>query len=96
MELSPLRWRGNLWLNGLSPWQEFDWIGKTIQIGEAVFEVQEAIRRCLATTANPKTGERDADTLAALNTLGHQDFGVYATVVKSGVVQQNDPMKVLP
>ena len=28
------RWRGNLWLDGLDPWEEFNWVGKTISIGE--------------------------------------------------------------
>ena len=28
-ELSPLRWRGNFWLDGLGPWEEFEWIGRS-------------------------------------------------------------------
>ncbi|TMV82855.1 MOSC domain-containing protein, partial [Thioclava sp. BHET1] len=58
--LSPDRWRGNLWLDGLAPWEECSWVGREIQIGETVLKVQEVITRCKATTVNPETGIRDA------------------------------------
>ncbi len=62
--LSPHRWRGNLWLDGLDPWEEWGWIGKTIRIGEAELRIEERITRCRATSADPQTGVIDADTLA--------------------------------
>jgi len=95
-DLSPLRWRGNLWLDGLEPWAEFDWIGKTLHIGTAVFEVAERITRCRATMANPQTGVIDADTLGALNaSYGHQDFGVYARVIQGGMISVDDKVVVV-
>ena len=90
-DISPLRWRGNIHLTGLDPWAEFDWVGHSLRIGNAELSVQEPIQRCLATTANPQTGERDADTLGTLNTrFGHQDFGIYATVTRSGDIRVGD------
>ena len=90
------RWRGNIWLDGLSPWEEFEWIGKRVRIGDATLEIREPIERCKHTTANPRTGERDADTLGVLNdTFGHQNFGVYATVVETGALSVGDSAKVL-
>lgn len=95
-DLSPLRWRGNIWLDGLGPWEEMEWIGKTFQIGTVIFEGVDPIGRCLATTANPKTGKRDADTLRALQDgWGHQDFGIYARVIQGGEINLNDPVAVL-
>ena len=95
-EISPLRWRGNIHMSGLDPWVEFDWIGKTVRLGEAELTIREPIVRCLATTANPDTGERDADTLAALKThFGHQNFGIYAEVTRSGDITLGDPIEVL-
>ena len=80
----------------MEPWAERGWIGQRIKLGGAVFEVREEIVRCLATTANPKTGERDADTLGALNaTFGHQNFGVYAVVTQSGDIALGDRLEVL-
>lgn len=95
-EPSPLRWRGNLWLDGLAPWEEFDWVGKRVRIGAATFDIKERIGRCMATTANPKTGQRDADTLGVLkDNWGHQQFGVYGVVVTSGKIALGDKIEVL-
>lgn len=92
--LSNLRWRGNIWFDTDTPWQEFDWIGKDVTIGGATLRVREPIRRCLHTAANPETGERDIDTLGILNTWDHQDFGIYAEVIRSGPVALGDPVRV--
>lgn len=90
-DISPLRWRCNIHVAGFDPWAEFDWIGKTIRIGTAELHIREPILRCLATTANPSTGLRDADTLGTLNKqFGHQDFGVYAEVTQSGEIVVGD------
>lgn len=93
--LSIHRWRGNLWFDGLPLWEEFDWIGQDVQIGEAVFHVRERTTRCAATTANPETGRRDADTLGALQHWGHEDFSVCAEVIQSGKVALGDKVKPL-
>jgi len=90
-ELDPRRFRGNLWLDGLAPWEEFDLPGKRLRIGAAELEVIEPIGRCRATEANPDTGLRDAGTLAALQDgWGHTKFGVYAMVRRSGRVAVGD------
>jgi uncharacterized protein YcbX len=95
-DLSALRWRGNIWFDLGEAWAENDWIGREVQIGEAVFKIRERVVRCLATTANPETGERDADTLKVLNEqFGHQDFSVYAEVIRGGALKTGDPIKVL-
>ncbi|MEW2915495.1 MOSC N-terminal beta barrel domain-containing protein [Ruegeria sp. ANG10] len=94
-DLSVHRWRGNIWLDGMPLWEEFDWLGREVQIGEAVLRVRERITRCLATTANPDTGVRDSDTLGALETWGHQDFGVYAEVLEGGAISVGDKVELL-
>lgn len=95
-EVSPLRWRCNIHLDGLAPWAEFDLVGRTLRIGEAELQVREPIRRCMATTANPATGARDLDTLGALNTnWNHQDFGIYAEVTRTGAIAVGAPVEVL-
>lgn len=97
VDLSPMRWRGNIWLEGLKPWEERDWIGRRLRIGSAVLEIVEPKERCLATTANPVTGERDADTLRALMALhGDKDFGLYAKVIEPGEVNVGDRAELLP
>jgi uncharacterized protein YcbX len=95
-DISALRWRCNIHLSGIPAWQEFDWIGHKLRIGGAEVLVREPILRCLATTANPGTGLRDADTLGTLNArFGHQDFGVYAEVTESGEITIGDPVEIV-
>jgi hypothetical protein len=91
-KLSHHRWRCNLWLEGLAPWEEFDWVGKEISIGSVTFEVRERVQRCLATTSNPDTGKRDADILGTLETWGHRDFTVYAVPKNDGIISIHDPL----
>ena len=94
--ISHLRWRGNLILDGLTPWEEMGWVGRRLRVGLAELEIVEPIKRCMATTASTRTGERDADTLGALKAgWGHQFMGVYATVVKTGDLNQGDGIEVL-
>lgn len=92
--LSRHRWRGNLWIEGLAPWEEFDLVGQKIRVGGAVLRVVERTGRCTATTANPDTGRVDADTLALLRTWGHEDFAVYAEVMESGEIAAGDTVTV--
>ena len=90
-ELSIHRWRGNLWLDGLAPWAEFDLVGQEIDVGAARLRVEQRLGRCRATEANPATGQHDAPTMAALESgFGHTDFGVYARVVRGGTVARGD------
>ena len=89
--LDPRRFRINFWVEGLAPWEEFEWVGREITIGGVRFRVEDRITRCRATTANPDTGRIDADTLAALEDgWGHRDLGVYLVAIGSGDVALGD------
>lgn len=95
-QLSPNRWRGNLILENVDAFAERAWIGKRIRVGLAELEIRESITRCAATQASTRTGERDADTLGALNEiLGAAEMGVYAVVVKTGDLRAGDAVEVL-
>ncbi|SEQ01593.1 MOSC domain-containing protein [Thalassovita taeanensis] len=95
-DLSIHRWRGNLWIDGWAPFEEFDLIGRRVRIGAAELNIVQRITRCGATRANPKTGREDADTLGTLNkAYGHQDFGVYALVTKEGPIATGDRVEIL-
>ena len=95
-ELDPRRFRGNLWIDGTEPFAEFDWIGKTLQIGTVRLQVVDRITRCRATETNPDTGARDANTLKALREhWGHTDFGIRAKVLCDGEIALADTIEVL-
>lgn len=95
MDLDPRRFRGNLWVEGWAPWEEFDMVGKTLSIGGIEFEVVERITRCRATEANPETGRPDAEVLTTLEgSWDHQDFGVYAMAKGRGTISVGDSVRI--
>ena len=86
-DLDMRRFRINLWLDGLAPWEEFDWIDREIALGPVRLRGVEPIGRCRATEANPESGRRDVDTLRHLREgWDHTDFGIYMTVLQGGEV----------
>lgn len=94
--LSKERWRGNVWLDGLTGWEELDWVGRRLTLGGVELEVVDRITRCMATAANPDTGERDIDLLALLDQAwGHRTFGVTAVVTRGGDLRQGDALTLL-
>ena len=95
-EMSAMRFRGNIWIDGIAAWEEFDWVGKRLGIGGVVLEVVEPIERCTATTANPETGKVDFDTIRLLEEdYGHKDFGVRAVVITGGRIANGDELRLL-
>lgn len=95
-DMAAERFRGNIWLDGLEPWEEFGWIGRNLRIGSAEFRVEERIGRCAATSANPDTGRRDIDTPATLKSgWGHSDFGIYAVATNEGRIAIGDRSELL-
>ena len=85
--IDPLRFRANLYLDGVTPWAEFAWLDKELRIGEARLSVFARTTRCEATNVDPATGARDMAIPAHLmRTWGHHDFGVYAKVVAGGEI----------
>ena len=94
--LEPIRFRMNLWLDGLAPWEDLELVGREIEIGEARLRIIRRDARCNATAANPATGERDVPVPALLRrTFGHIDFGIYAQVVAGGAVRRGDAARAL-
>ena len=65
-DLSELRFRSNVAVEGLEPWEELDWVERGVRIGGVRFEVSRGKGRCLATHANPRTGERDHQIMTTL------------------------------
>jgi GntR family transcriptional regulator/MocR family aminotransferase len=91
VEIDPLRFRANLYIDGAQPWEEFEWIGRTLRIGGATFRVDRRNGRCGATNVNPETGRRDLDIPGSLRAaFGHKDLGVYLVTAEGGTVEAGD------
>ncbi len=78
IKIDPLRFRANLYIDGARPWEEFEWIGSDIRIGDGLFRADRRNGRCGATNVDPETGRRDLDLPGSLRaTFGHKELGIY-------------------
>ena len=57
--VDPLRFRANVYFDGVADWSELDWLEREIVLGAARLRVVSAITRCAATEVNPLSAERD-------------------------------------
>jgi uncharacterized protein YcbX len=91
----PLRFRGNLHVEGWPAWHEFDLLNRTIAIGaNARLKVVKRIARCAATEVDPETGIRDLPIpRTIMDSYGHADCGVYAEVIGGGPIAVGDAVQ---
>jgi MOSC domain-containing protein len=95
--VDPLRFRANLYFDGLPAWRELEWVGGEIGIGTVRLHPIAAITRCAATEVNPQTAERDLAVVAALDRhFGHNLMGVYAEVAGGGEIAVGDALTASP
>lgn len=92
-DVDPLRFRGNLYVEGLPAWEEFAWVGNRLAAGGVEFAVVARIDRCAATNVDPATGRRDLTIpRSLLQAYGHADCGVYLEVTSGGNLAAGDPI----
>jgi len=94
--VDPLRFRGNVYVEGWPAWHEFELLGHEFSLGSARVRIVKRIMRCAATDVDPETGTRDLTIPQTLQqTFGHADCGVYAEVIDAGEVAAGDPVIAL-
>ena len=100
-EVDGRRFRMNFGIDGLREHEEDEWLGRRVQLGEAVVVPVGNVGRCAVTTQNPDTGAPDLDTLKALaayrratETTEPLPFGVHAAVASPGRVSVGDPVEL--
>jgi uncharacterized protein len=64
--LDELRFRSNIAIEDVPAWTENEWVGRRLRIGDVELEAIKDKVRCLATHANPVTGERDLPVMQTL------------------------------
>jgi uncharacterized protein len=93
--VDPLRFRGNLYVEGWPAFGELDLVGREVAIGSARARIVKRIVRCAATNVEPTTGIRDLDIpKSLLQTLGHSDCGIYAEVIAAGEIKAGDALAI--
>ncbi|MBU2952546.1 MOSC domain-containing protein [Marinobacter sp. F3R08] len=92
------RFRPNIVVEGAGPWEEDHW--QSLQIGHNDLSIVKPCSRCVMTTVDPSTGQKDA-ALQPLRTLSSyrrtQDgviFGQNALHESPGIIRVGDPVIV--
>ena len=96
--LDSRRFRMLIEVAGSAPHEEDSWVGRRIGIGEAQIVVVARVKRCVITTKDPDTGQKDFDSLKAIASYRSPrdlPFGVYAEVVEPGIVRLGDELEPL-
>ncbi len=81
------RFRGNICIDGIKPWEEREWIGKIIKINNVSFKVEKNIPRCVAINLKPTTDDNSLNLLQLLKkTYDHFEMGIYLTALDDGEI----------
>ncbi|MEE8443989.1 MAG: MOSC domain-containing protein, partial [Alphaproteobacteria bacterium] len=89
--VDPLRFRGNVLIEGAAAWAEARWVGREITLGGVRLSVTKVIERCAAIEVDPRTAKRDTHLLRPMQQgFGHIDCGIYARVLSDGKLSVGD------
>jgi len=90
------RFRGNICIDEIKPWEEREWIGKTIKINNISFKVEKNIPRCVAINLKPSTDDNSLNLLQSLKkNYNHFEMGVYLTALNSGEINLGDKVEII-
>lgn len=97
LPIDPLRFRGNIMVEGLEPWAELDMAGGELATASGVrLQVIKRIERCAATNVDPQTGARDLQLPKALMTaFGHVDCGIYCRITGGGRLAEGERLELV-
>ena len=96
--VSMARFRPNIVVNSEVPYAEDEW--RTIRVGECEFEVGWPCSRCVLTTVDPESGERDPQRNPLSTLKGYRDapdgplFGVNILPRKLGRIRVGDTVRL--
>ena len=91
--IDPLRFRANVYVEGLEPWEDHEWVGTELRLGGATLKGVFRTQRCAATNVDPVTAERDMEIPTTLQRQwGHMDLGLYTSVVAGGTIRPGDEL----
>ena len=89
------RLRPNILLGGVDAGEEATWAGHALRIGDALIGVHSPRDRCVVTTVDPDSGDRDPDVLRRIN----RDFGgklaLNCWVIEPGTISLGDEARLV-
>jgi hypothetical protein len=89
-----LRFRPNIVItpSSATPYPEDEWVGSSLQIGDASIRVDGRDTRCVVVNVDPRRGQPDAPLLKVIGRHRRACAGVYGTTVRPGLIQVGDPV----
>ena len=87
-------------IDGVPAHAEDEWIGSSVQLGDAEIVVNGDVGRCVVTSHDPDRGVTDLDTLGTLALYRRKGrteplpFGVYGAVTGPGRVRVGDTVRL--
>jgi len=94
-KVEPSIFRGNIYIDGIKPWAEREWLGKVITINDVNFKVEKNIPRCVAINLKPQSDDNSFDLLQLLKkTYNHFDMGVFLTALDDGEISIGNSIKL--
>ena len=95
--IDPGRFRANVEIDGLEPWEEASLVGKILCVDDLRLQIVKTIDRCAAINVRPGSGERDLDLTGTLRrAYGRTDCGFYAKTVASGPLAVGFSLTISP
>ncbi len=96
-EVDHRRFRANLViaLDEDIPFQENEWLGKQLRIGDILLQVNSRCERCHAINIEPSSYQIDTSLLKTVAQKHEGHFGVYASVIQTGKVGINDEVHIV-
>ena len=89
------RFRGNIYADGLNPWDERNLINKTLIINNLKFKVTKEIPRCVATNIRPNSSEINLSIPISLKQFyNHINLGIYLMPQNDGTIKLNDDILI--
>lgn len=90
------RFRPNLVFEGGAPYEEFSW--SEFMIGNVLLQGLKPCARCIVTTYNPSTGEKEREPLLTLSKQKLNDkivFGQHTKAMQMGEIKVGDSLQIL-
>ena len=94
-KVEPSIFRGNIYIDGIKPWAEREWLGKVITINDVNFKVEKNIPRCVAINLKPQSDDNSFNLLQLLKkTYNHFDMGIFLTALDDGEISVGNSIKL--
>ena len=94
-EIEYQRFRGNIYVKDLNPFEERNWINKIISVNNTKFKVLKNIPRCSATNLKINSKVADINLPNMLKkSYGHIDMGIYLAPLNNGQVKVGEEINL--